>query len=169
MRLIKVEVSGYKRFAAPTTLYVNGPVVAVVGPNEAGKTSLLDALAHLSSGAEFDRREFTDRTTPDGDAVIVRASYILEDEDRGALEVDLPNERIEFRLRKDADNEVVPELAYQLHRDLDARADARKRLGSTAERGRRRTSPDKSRSPKERRHRRNRRRLKRAPAVWLRL
>jgi predicted ATP-dependent endonuclease of OLD family len=136
VRLIKVEVSGYKRFAAPTTLYVNGPVVAVVGPNEAGKTSLLDALVHLSSGAGFDRREFTDRTTPDGDTVIVRATYILEDEDRRALEVDLPNARIEFTVRKDADNEVVPELAYELHRDLDVRADARKRLGSAAERGR---------------------------------
>ena len=110
MRLIKVELSGYKRFAEATTLYVNGPVVAVVGPNEAGKTSLLDALVHLSSGAGFDRREFTDRTTPDGDTVIVRATYILEEEDRAALEVELPDERIEFTVRKDADNEVVPEL-----------------------------------------------------------
>ena len=136
MRLIKVELSGYKRFAEATTLYVNGPVVAVVGPNEAGKTSLLDALVHLSSGAGFDRREFTDRTTPDGDTVIVRATYILEEEDRAALEVELPDERIEFTVRKDADNEVVPELAYQLHRDMDVRANARKRLRSTAERGR---------------------------------
>jgi uncharacterized protein YhaN len=40
MRLISVSVQGYKRFASPSTLIVDNPLVAIVGPNEAGKTSL---------------------------------------------------------------------------------------------------------------------------------
>jgi predicted ATP-dependent endonuclease of OLD family len=136
MRLIKVELSGYKRFAETTALYVNGPVVAVVGPNEAGKTSLLEALTHLSSGGAFDRREFTDRMEPPAENEIVKATYILEQEDREALEVDLPDGRIEFTVRKDADGELVPNLDHELHRDLDLRADTRRRLESAVDRSR---------------------------------
>ena len=44
MRLIAVELTGYRRFADPTRIDVDGPLTAIVGPNEAGKTSLLDAM-----------------------------------------------------------------------------------------------------------------------------
>jgi predicted ATP-dependent endonuclease of OLD family len=136
MRLIKVELCGYKRFAGATTLYVNGPVVAVVGPNEAGKTSLLEALVHLSHETGFDRRQFTDRMEPPADKAIVTATYALEQEDRAALDVGLANQRIEFTVRKDADGELVPELHHELHRDMDVRADARRRLKSALDRSR---------------------------------
>jgi len=136
MRLIKVDLSGYKRFAETTALYVNGPVVAVVGPNEAGKTSLLEALTHLSSEGGFDRREFTDREEPPADKEILDATYILEQEDREALEVDLPNGRIKFTVRKNADGELVPNLNHELHRDMDFRADTRRRLNSAVDRSR---------------------------------
>ena len=46
MRLKLVKIWGYKRFAEPSSLDTRGPIIAVVGPNEAGKTSLLDAMAY---------------------------------------------------------------------------------------------------------------------------
>jgi predicted ATP-dependent endonuclease of OLD family len=44
MRLIAV---GYRRFADTARIDVDGPLTAIVGPNEAGKTSLLDAMSRL--------------------------------------------------------------------------------------------------------------------------
>ena len=64
MRLRWVNIEGYKRFEQPSTLYLYGPLVAVVGPNEAGKTSLLDAMRHLTDVEGFDRREYTGREVP---------------------------------------------------------------------------------------------------------
>jgi predicted ATP-dependent endonuclease of OLD family len=48
MRPIKVRVSGYGRLTN-TSLNIDGKLIAIVGPNEAGKTTLLDALTFLGS------------------------------------------------------------------------------------------------------------------------
>lgn len=48
MRLKLVCVQKYKRFATRTCLDTRGPVVAIVGPYEAGKISLLNAITHLN-------------------------------------------------------------------------------------------------------------------------
>src|SRR4051794_18090398 len=85
MRLKLVRVQNYKRFASVNTLDTRGPVVAIVGPNEAGKTSLLDAVAHISSDDKFEQREFTDRSAVAADTWVVQAHFALEDEDRAAL------------------------------------------------------------------------------------
>jgi recombinational DNA repair ATPase RecF len=62
MRLTKITISNYRRMEGPCELRVLGPVTAVVGPNEAGKTSLLEAIAHLSADKGFTRREFYGRS-----------------------------------------------------------------------------------------------------------
>lgn len=85
MRLISATISGYKRFGAATELQVYGPLVAIVGPNEAGKTSLLRALEHLSRDARFTRTEYTGRRVPDGNPAIVSADFLVEQADRDML------------------------------------------------------------------------------------
>jgi ABC-type cobalamin/Fe3+-siderophores transport system ATPase subunit len=47
LELISVTLTGYKRFKAKTSLQTNGKLIALLGPNEAGKSSLLNAIAHL--------------------------------------------------------------------------------------------------------------------------
>jgi AAA ATPase domain len=47
MRLYSVTLQGYKRFAN-AWMNLDGKVVAIVGPNEAGKSSILDALLLLN-------------------------------------------------------------------------------------------------------------------------
>lgn len=59
MRLVTVGVKGYKRFAAPAEMSVDGRVIGIVGPNEAGKTSWLQALVHLSTADELEPGEWT--------------------------------------------------------------------------------------------------------------
>jgi ABC-type sulfate/molybdate transport systems ATPase subunit len=43
-----VKVAGFRRFGQASTLNTTGKLVAILGPNEAGKSSLLDAIAMLS-------------------------------------------------------------------------------------------------------------------------
>jgi ABC-type transport system involved in cytochrome c biogenesis ATPase subunit len=85
MRLKLIRVRGYKRFGAESRLDTRGPVVAVVGPNEAGKTSLLEAIEHVSSAAAFGAHEFTDRLPVEADTWLVAADFSLDDDDRAAL------------------------------------------------------------------------------------
>jgi hypothetical protein len=86
VRLQSVQIVGYKRFATEQTLRLGPRVVAIVGPNEAGKTSLLTALGHLPGDANFTRREFTGRQQPASDSAIVSARYLVEQADRTGLE-----------------------------------------------------------------------------------
>ena len=62
MDLIAFSIEGYRRFAEKTSLKLHGNLIAVVGPNEAGKSSLLKAMAHLNSDDEFERNEHRRRT-----------------------------------------------------------------------------------------------------------
>ena len=48
MDLVWVKVEGFRRFRESTTLNTNSKLIALLGPNEAGKSSLLKAILHLS-------------------------------------------------------------------------------------------------------------------------
>lgn len=85
MRLKLVRIQGYKRFAALSKLDTRGPLIAIVGPNEAGKTSLLEAMVHVSSRQPFDAREHTRGTEIDNEKYVVVAEFSLEPEDRELL------------------------------------------------------------------------------------
>lgn len=89
MKLTKVVLHGYKRFEQRSSMNVDGKLVAVVGPNESGKSSFLEALMHLNhtnplntSGAV---RETTRSVNVPADRNVIEATYLLEDEDREAL------------------------------------------------------------------------------------
>lgn len=47
MELSSITLQGFRRFRNPTTLKTNGKLVALVGPNEAGKSSLLQGIVAL--------------------------------------------------------------------------------------------------------------------------
>jgi energy-coupling factor transporter ATP-binding protein EcfA2 len=68
---------------------VDGKLVAVVGPNEAGKTSFLQALTHLNHSDTFNlsgaSRETTRSVTIPADQPVVSARFLLGDDDWEAL------------------------------------------------------------------------------------
>lgn len=62
MDLALFSVQNYKRFSDQSSVKTAGKLVAFVGPNEAGKSSILQALQHVNSDLPFDRREHPRRT-----------------------------------------------------------------------------------------------------------
>jgi len=123
MRLLSVVVSNYRRFAEAQTIYVGARVVAVVGPNEAGKTSLLSALGHLPDDSAFDRRELTDRQYPPARTPIVSARYEVELSDRQTADtLLLSTEAYSFTHVLNSDATIRWEVTPDIRRDVAARA-----------------------------------------------
>jgi hypothetical protein len=82
VRLIKLRLRRYRRFAVEQALDVNEDLIALVGPNEAGKSSILSAIDLL--GRE-DRPEHSDLTRGQGGSASISGLFVLEDEDRSLL------------------------------------------------------------------------------------
>ena len=90
MKLFKVDLHGYKRFQQESSMKVDGKLVAIVGPNESGKSSFLQALEHLNEPNAFvtsgGSQETTRNSTIPDNQDVVKATYLLEDADTAALD-----------------------------------------------------------------------------------
>lgn len=85
LRLIKASVSGFGRIAAGS-IDLGPRVIAIVGPNEAGKSTLLNALHYLTDTSESlppMRRSRTAR--PSDETTVVRGIYLLDEHESQAF------------------------------------------------------------------------------------
>jgi hypothetical protein len=82
MRLLKMRVGGFRRFEKKTTLLMSDRLVALVGPNEAGKSSLLEAIEECGTTGRLDKRFSTRQST---EALSLEALYELSDSDRDRI------------------------------------------------------------------------------------
>jgi predicted ATP-dependent endonuclease of OLD family len=78
-----VEFKGYRRLA-DTAVNVDSKLIAFVGPNEAGKSSILDALLWLHSKGELPQSALT-RGRRATDEPVVRATFVLDEHDHEVL------------------------------------------------------------------------------------
>jgi predicted ATP-dependent endonuclease of OLD family len=85
MRLIKVQFAGYKRLR-DTGCNMDGKIIALVGPNEAGKSSVLEGLTWLWEGGALPGYMRTRNSVIADDVPGVRATYLLSEDDIKALE-----------------------------------------------------------------------------------
>jgi len=81
MRLISVDVAGFKRLYQSTSLNTDGRLIALVGQNNAGKSSVLDAITRLEDKDEIGG-DTTRRVKIAADEPAVVAKFLLDDEDR---------------------------------------------------------------------------------------
>lgn len=84
MQLVKLTLSGFRRFLHAEA-QLHGRLMALVGPNEAGKSSLLAALEHLNTSNRFDASDLSHEQEYSDDATILRARFLLDDSDRAAI------------------------------------------------------------------------------------
>lgn len=82
VRLIKLRLQRFRRFAESQTLDLNEDLIALVGPNEAGKSSILDAIDLLGSRERPDRTDLTRGQTGNPS---VFGLFVLEEADRALL------------------------------------------------------------------------------------
>ena len=54
MRLTRVEIEGYRSIGTKVDIHVQNDVTVLLGPNDHGKTNILNALTHLNPDARFD-------------------------------------------------------------------------------------------------------------------
>lgn len=64
MRLVSLTFAGYRRFGERTKINLDGKLIALVGPNEAGKTTILEALARMLDESPISQRERTRPSEP---------------------------------------------------------------------------------------------------------
>lgn len=84
MRLISARIRGYGRLA-DAKVNLGSKVIAVVGPNEAGKTTFLKALAYLNNGASLSVIERSRGAAVTDETRVVEVKFALDDDDRSEL------------------------------------------------------------------------------------
>lgn len=89
MDLYSVTVTGFKRFSGRWTVRTTGKLVALVGPNEAGKSSLLSAIALLGNDKAPAPNDFS--RSADKAHFLIEGRYFLSPDDIAAAGLDGPH------------------------------------------------------------------------------
>jgi predicted ATP-dependent endonuclease of OLD family len=124
MRLLGVEFDRYRRLAK-ADMRLEGRITAIVGPNEAGKTSFLRAIERLNDEEPFQAREDLSRGLDPfpADHPVIKAWYALDDDDKALLAgIPRAEEPTRFIITKRADGPLVGSLDPRPTRNLPERA-----------------------------------------------
>lgn len=133
MKLISAEIHGYKRFAQKSQVNLDGKLIAIIGPNEAGKSSLLKALQHLNHNEPFIKSgaslELTRGITISDEQIIVGATFLLEQADQDAVaHIEDTGKLRWLKISKAPNGNYIADVLPRPQRDLSHRQKAVKAL-----------------------------------------
>jgi hypothetical protein len=131
MKLLYASIWGYRRFADEISVRLSETPIALVGPNEAGKSSFLDAIRLLSHNEPIPQRDVTRRSSLSPQ---ISLTFQLEESDQDALEaLGLQQRIVHCTLWKDKGGHL--ELKFDLPYDPDTqpRLEAYKQIGKAME------------------------------------
>ncbi len=133
MRLGRVRISGYRKLL-DTHFTTLGKLLAIVGPNEAGKSSLLDALASLGTNKPIPHSD-RPRGYPVTDSEIaIEVWFRLEPEDMAAVEdLSSPVRPIWYKVVKRFGGDLDDALEPPMERDYTSRRKAEQALNRFAQ------------------------------------
>ena len=132
MRVSRVEFKGFRRLAATATNF-DGPLTAFVGFNEAGKTSILHALAWFTEGGAISPIDYNRSRPPTSDDTrIVKVYFELDHSDRESFaHVAMDNRPRTLVLNRNRDGERYRELIPRPSRPARPFAEAHERLAKS--------------------------------------
>jgi hypothetical protein len=84
MQLVRLTLNGFRRFK-DADAQLHGRLMALVGPNEAGKSSVLDALEQLNTNDRLAPADLSHEQAYADDHPVVRARFLLEKSDRRTI------------------------------------------------------------------------------------
>lgn len=85
MELNYIKLNGFKRFEN-ATLNTSGKLIALLGANEAGKSSILEALLCLNDNRPIPETQLTrDKNCQDED-IIIEAGFLLDEDDQASID-----------------------------------------------------------------------------------
>jgi predicted ATP-dependent endonuclease of OLD family len=123
MRLIRITITGYRRFER-ASVSLDGEVLAFVGPNEAGKSSLFEALCELDQNVPVSKANITRGISPapGSDQIVTEARYLLDPTER-ELAQQSPGEDIPrwYKLSKHFNGKHTHTVEPAVKRDVRAR------------------------------------------------
>src|SRR5690606_10100760 len=79
MRVVRLEMTGFRRHAGPVTYHLDAPVVTIRGDNGRGKTTIAEAITYALFGTDLSGSPRVDRLIHQGAkgmevAVVVRTA-----------------------------------------------------------------------------------------------
>jgi AAA domain, putative AbiEii toxin, Type IV TA system/AAA ATPase domain len=126
MRLIKLKLTNYRRFAGEHSLDLSEDVIALVGPNEAGKSSILSALELVGRG---DAPTETDRARGAEGPARISALFALDPDDLLALkDVERGQDVRRVWVTRSSDSKVIWALEPDIRRDLRPRVECLQKI-----------------------------------------
>lgn len=128
MRLISAKIKGFRRLKN-TKINLDSELISIVGPNEAGKTSLLDVLSSLENDKPFEKSDLTRGMNLNKNNVIIRARFLLNEQERNLInDINAVGEPKWFLLEKHVNGNRSYKLKPKISRNKSKRKKARERL-----------------------------------------
>ena len=106
MRIVKLRLRCFRRFV-DAEINLDAPVIAIVGPNEAGKTSILDALVQAKLSGQVQQRDLTRQCNPQ--APVLETTFLLSSDNIRTFRGEFPDipDMWWLRIAKHTNGEII--------------------------------------------------------------